>query len=463
MSYLSRVYRQRNAHVPDESKKTPFFSKARDVNRSGRKTSFFQAKLSVNQPGDSFEKEADSVAASVVNKGSAAPVGQQKRVGSIQRLGTAPEEEKAGTNDRRMERDKEKPFQLKSIGPEKEKPEGIQKMGDPKKEEDKLKGSMPVQKKQEGAGATVASGVSSQIESSSGKGQTLPKGTMQEMSSSFGVDFSNVRIHTGNESAAMNKELQAQAFTHGRDIYFGRGKYDPESANGKFLLAHELTHVVQQGAGMNEKNIQKEDDNNPTDNVSPKVCGPDITKQVKDANIKTRAKFGTWTSSRKEDACQHLVSIFYGPFAWDIIPLNERDWILNNYGSVCASQGASPSCTESVRVDDQCFFGGSVNYIHFGNMFDLCSDYYSTAYPLNNQFTQTEMLKWINLYKGTGFTGWSTPSDNFTSSCDWATAGYFNWPHGALTPSGDRPNCSPTCSLPYAGAPFTVNWDGENF
>jgi hypothetical protein len=96
-------------------------------------------------------------------------------------------------------------------------------------------------------------------------------------------------------------------------------------------------------------------------------------------------------------------------------------------------------------------------------MFDLCQNYYASAYPLNKQFTQNEMLGWINFYKGTGMTGWRTPDKNFQSSIDWATAGYFNWPHGALTPKGDRPNCSPTCSLPYAGGDFRVNWSGENF
>ena len=66
------------------------------------------------------------------------------------------------------------------------------------------------------------------------------------MNHSFGRDFSEVRIHHDGESASMNKELEAHAFTHGRDIYFNQGKFNPENAEGKFLLAHELTHVLQQ-------------------------------------------------------------------------------------------------------------------------------------------------------------------------------------------------------------------------
>ena len=69
------------------------------------------------------------------------------------------------------------------------------------------------------------------------------------MSAKFGVDFSGVRIHDDSEAVGLAKELQAQAFTHGRDIYFNEGKFDPESGAGKNLLAHELTHVVQQAGG----------------------------------------------------------------------------------------------------------------------------------------------------------------------------------------------------------------------
>ncbi|MCJ7737508.1 MAG: DUF4157 domain-containing protein [Anaerolineae bacterium] len=59
-------------------------------------------------------------------------------------------------------------------------------------------------------------------------------------------DFSQVRVHTDSESAHMNEELGAQAFAHDRELYFGAGRYDPQSVEGKRLLAHELTHVVQQ-------------------------------------------------------------------------------------------------------------------------------------------------------------------------------------------------------------------------
>jgi hypothetical protein len=67
------------------------------------------------------------------------------------------------------------------------------------------------------------------------------------MGNAMGVDFSGVNIHTDSKAVQMNQKLGAKAFTHGNDIYFKEGEFNPESNNGKKLLAHELTHVVQQG------------------------------------------------------------------------------------------------------------------------------------------------------------------------------------------------------------------------
>jgi hypothetical protein len=90
-------------------------------------------------------------------------------------------------------------------------------------------------------------GLEQRLQQSSG-GAALSPQLAAEMGQAIGADFNGVRIHTGEDAAQMNRDLGAQAFTHGNDIYFNSGKYDPSSANGKRLLAHELTHVVQQGA-----------------------------------------------------------------------------------------------------------------------------------------------------------------------------------------------------------------------
>lgn len=93
---------------------------------------------------------------------------------------------------------------------------------------------------------------------SKGGGSTLPTGTAAEMSGSFGYDFGKVRIHTGTEAQNAAAQLRAQAFTYGGEIYFNKGKYNPATREGKWLLAHELTHVVQQ-QGQELRIVQKKE------------------------------------------------------------------------------------------------------------------------------------------------------------------------------------------------------------
>lgn len=82
---------------------------------------------------------------------------------------------------------------------------------------------------------------------SHGGAQSLDAGTRSQMESAFGENFGDVRVHTGKGAGDASKELGARAFTRGRDIYFNEGEYNPSTREGKELLAHELTHVVQQG------------------------------------------------------------------------------------------------------------------------------------------------------------------------------------------------------------------------
>jgi hypothetical protein len=109
-----------------------------------------------------------------------------------------------------------------------------------------------------GDGGTASDAVTQQINSTRGSGSNMDRPTQSFMESRFGTDFSNVKIHTGDEAVQMSSELSAQAFTVGSDIYFNSGKYNPSSDSGKHLLAHELTHTVQQGGGL-ERKIQKND------------------------------------------------------------------------------------------------------------------------------------------------------------------------------------------------------------
>ena len=108
-----------------------------------------------------------------------------------------------------------------------------------------------IQKKQSPINNTVVASdnVSSQIQSTKNGGNTMHETTKSFMESRFGTDFSNVNIHTGNDASQLSNQLNAQAFTVGNDIYFNEGKYQPNTDSGRRLLAHELTHVIQQNRG----------------------------------------------------------------------------------------------------------------------------------------------------------------------------------------------------------------------
>ncbi|MEM6966422.1 MAG: DUF4157 domain-containing protein [Bacteroidota bacterium] len=296
--------RHRNPKTPEESKK-PFFSKASDTSiQPQSEQSFFQPKLTVGQPGDKYEQEADAVADAVVNKSNNTPAIQQKNISSIQKYATNAKEDEMGTNTQRIEKDKmiqEKPIQ-KMEGEEeesvqmmeeeesmqmKEEEEPIQKMeGEEEESVQMMEGEEeesvqmmeeeeamqakeeeePIQKMEEEEESvqtksnttstknTASPQVAKQLKQSKGSGSSMPKSTQVEMEKSFGVDFSQVKVHTNDKAVQMNKDLGAQAFTHGKDVYFNEGKFSPTSKEGKRLLAHELTHVVQQG-GAHRKNI----------------------------------------------------------------------------------------------------------------------------------------------------------------------------------------------------------------
>jgi hypothetical protein len=85
------------------------------------------------------------------------------------------------------------------------------------------------------------------LRQSKGSGQPLPDLARSEMESAFGANFKNVRVHTDDRARQLANGAGAVAFAHERDIYFNRGQFQPETRAGKHLLAHELTHVVQQG------------------------------------------------------------------------------------------------------------------------------------------------------------------------------------------------------------------------
>ncbi|USH01701.1 DUF4157 domain-containing protein [Grimontia kaedaensis] len=294
------------------------------------------------------------------------------------------------------------------------------------------------------------------------KGRPLDNETQSFMSSRFGYNFSSVRVHTSRLAGLSAEAIGANAYTSGNHIVFSPQQYAPGTDVGKRLIAHELTHVIQQqNASATTGKIQKQANNK---SASPKtspapVCGPDVTQQVKNAVSRTGSTFGGWPKKDREDHCDALDSYKTGGFAWDIFELHNNAWIYQNYRPACATKGANPPCGSTVEVDSECSYAGSPNYVIYGKMCKLCYDHYKAQSNTSGmkRFTKSEMKSWINYYKGTGITPWGTPSGNFIPSTEWAVAGYDGWP-GVSSPKGDRPTCNPTCPTAYKGRNFRVAW-----
>jgi hypothetical protein len=93
------------------------------------------------------------------------------------------------------------------------------------------------------------------LHSNSHGGRAMDSGTRSFMESRFNADFSQVKVHTGANAVQLSTQINAQAFTHGNNIYFNSGKYNPATESGKHLLAHELTHTIQQGKSKSDESF----------------------------------------------------------------------------------------------------------------------------------------------------------------------------------------------------------------
>ena len=168
-----------------------------------------QTKLTVGSPGDKYEQEADQVADRVMDKLDAPAPSNAESGQAVQRQDVGEDEEQVNT----------KPLA-----------DTIQRQG----------GEAP---------GMAAPTIESAIKEKRGGGQPLENSLRRNMEGAFGADFSGVRVHTDSKSDMLNRSLQAKAFTTGQDIHFKQANYDPGSKEGQKLIAHELTHVIQQNGG----------------------------------------------------------------------------------------------------------------------------------------------------------------------------------------------------------------------
>ncbi len=126
--------------------------------------------------------------------------------------------------------------------------------------------------------AEVAPDLERTIETARGTGHSLDSTTCKQLGSALNAEFSSVRVHTDTTADSLNRSLNARAFTTGQDIFFRQGEYNPGSSSGRELLAHELTHVVQQMGG---KIRAKNEDEATTSSYYARKSGLDQCIQAK--------------------------------------------------------------------------------------------------------------------------------------------------------------------------------------
>ncbi len=121
-------------------------------------------------------------------------------------------------------------------------------IGSPPQPEPAVPGQRMIQRVGSSEGS-VQEDIGQRIQSASGGGGKLDEGVQQHLEQNLGADLSSVRIHTDGEADRLSKSVNAIAFTTGQDIFFSSGSYNPNSSEGKHLIAHEVVHTVQQSSG----------------------------------------------------------------------------------------------------------------------------------------------------------------------------------------------------------------------
>ena len=230
-----------------------------------------QAKLAIGEPNDKYEQEADATAARVVQQINSPITSQSQPV------------QRKFENHLRAKNAQKMALQPKlAIGDPNGKYEqeadataarGIQQINSPTndastasltqsvqrqemQEDEELQMKSLVQRRENIGGGEASTDLESSIQSARGSGQSLDANLQRSMGQAMGADFSGVKVHTDSQSDQLNKSIQAKAFTTGQDVFFRQGAYEPSSRGGQELIAHELTHVVQQNGGAVQRSPQ---------------------------------------------------------------------------------------------------------------------------------------------------------------------------------------------------------------
>ncbi|MFQ5433400.1 MAG: DUF4157 domain-containing protein [Anaerolineae bacterium] len=232
-----------------------------------------QPKLTLGPVGDKYEQEADAVAKQVVShlSVSSQPTTQRQEEEELQMMPVTAmqrqeEDELQLKPVTAVQRQEDEDLQMKPItAVQRQEEEDLQMkpvtaVQCQEDEELQMKSVTAVQRQTEKGygGGEISTDIEQSIQSARGSGQSLPSNVRAPMENAFGTDFSGVKVHTDSQSDTLNQSLQARAFTTGQDIFFRQGEYNPGSSGGQELLAHELTHVVQQGGSEAQRQEEEE-------------------------------------------------------------------------------------------------------------------------------------------------------------------------------------------------------------
>lgn len=164
----------------------------------------------------------------------------------------------------------------------------------------------------------LSGGVQDQITSLKDGGQPLPQPARNFFEPRFNRDFGHVRIHTGAGAAEAARSLNAKAFTVGRDVVFGAGRYDPGRPEGRRLLAHELTHTIQQRPGTVQ--CQRRQTTNPFINCNRNQRRT-IERAIQPAENIVRAAYNSFFNTVTEEdslRLRMLLSVHFGSNSKDV-------------------------------------------------------------------------------------------------------------------------------------------------
>ncbi len=215
---------------------------------------------------------------------------------------------------------------------------------------------------------------------SASNGQPLDTNTQQFMGSRFGHDFSQVRVKTDAQAASSAQAIQAKAYTSGTDIVFGSGEYQPNTTEGKRLLAHELTHVVQQGGG--QEGVQRVD------------FGPTSTAPTTWAASVTAATTSTDKTALIQSVIGSTITVVdvtsvsasdTSPTPSHLVPYTTASKRINYDDGLITKTAAAGGRSLRTNAGYTLHSGGN-DYVILSSLSLQGNDYYETLVTLNHEF-----------------------------------------------------------------------------